>query len=190
MPRVILKYRSIVHGNMKSIYLEFNPPIRDVKGKSVRYECLNLEIYASPETCQQLKQNKEVEEVAETIRCERYLQLVRSDYSFLAKARLDDDNPDVYRAGLFSIYTGLRRSDILALQWENIHHDRGRKAYLRFCIKKTGAQVQTLFNTIQAPVRMITGRKRTGSTKARALQFNNGSTMVQSCEHCSTKHPY
>lgn len=77
--------------NVKSIYLEFNPPIHDVKGKSVRYECLNLEIYTNPETCQQLKQNKAVEEVAETIRCERYLQLVRSDYSFLAKARLDED---------------------------------------------------------------------------------------------------
>ena len=91
MPRVILKYRSIAHGNMKSIYLEFNPPIHDVKGKIVRYECLNLEIYTNPETCQQLKQNIAVEEVAETIRCERYLQLVRNDYSFLAKARLDED---------------------------------------------------------------------------------------------------
>ena len=265
MPRVILKYRSVAHGTMKSIYLEFNPPIHDVKGKSVRYECLNLEIYASPETSQQFKQNMAVEEVAETIRCERYLQLVRNDYSFLAKARLDenfleyfrqngdchgvkyqssrlhferfckgqckfkdinaslcerfrlyllrakglqhtknklsknsvsayynaflsivhfayrdnilsedyttcvekikwnhdipkeylssveikqlastsyDDNPDVYRAGMFSIYTGLRRSDILALRWENIHHDRGRKAYIRFRIKKTGTLIQ------------------------------------------------
>ena len=53
-----------------------------------------------------------------------------------------DDNPDVYRAGMFSIYTGLRRSDIIALRWENIHKDRGRKVYLRFCIKKTGVQVQ------------------------------------------------
>ena len=97
MPRVILKYRSIAHGTMKSIYLEFNPPIHDVKGKSVRYECLNLEIYASPETCQQIKQNKAVEEVAETIRCERYLQLVRSDYSFLAKARLDEDFLEYFR---------------------------------------------------------------------------------------------
>ena len=265
MPRVILKYRSIAHGNMKSIYLEFNPPVHDVKGKSVRYECLNLEIYTNPETCQQLKQNMAVEEVAETIRCERYLQLVRNDYSFLAKARLDEDfleyfrqngdchgikyqgsrlhferfckgqckfkdinaslcerfrlyllrakglhhtkcnlsrnsassyfnaflsivhfaykdnilsedyaamvekikwnhdipkeylssaeikqlastlydeNPDVYRAEMFSIYTGLRRGDILALRWENIHYDRGRRAYLRFRIRKTGTQIQ------------------------------------------------
>lgn len=265
MSRVILKYRKIAHGSMKSIYLEFNPAIHDVKGKAVRYECLNLEIYTNPETLQQEEQNKAIKEVAETIRCERYLQLVRHDYSFLAKARLDEDfldyfrqnedchgakylssrlhfekfckgrcrfkdinaslcerfrlyllrakglqhtksklsrnsasayfnaflsvvhlaykdnilsedyasmvekiawdhdihkeylskaeikqlastpyedNPEVYKAGLFSIYTGLRRSDILALRWDNIHQARGRKAYLRICIKKTGAQIQ------------------------------------------------
>ena len=37
-----------------------------------------------------------------------------------------DDNPDVYRAGMFSIYTGLRKNDILALRWEDTHHDRVR----------------------------------------------------------------
>ena len=228
---------------MKSIYLEFNPAIHDIKGNSIRYECLNLEIYTNPENSYQFKHNRSVEEIAETIRCERYLQLVRHDYSFLAKARLDEDfleyfrlngdchgakyqssrlhferfckgqckfrdinaslcerfrlyllrtkglqhtkkklsknsasayfnaflsivhfayrdnilsedyttciekikwnhdipkeylssaeikqlastpyadNPDVYRAGMFSIYTGLRRSDILALRWENM----------------------------------------------------------------------
>lgn len=85
MPRVTLKYRNISHGSMKSIYLEFNPSIRDVKGKPVRYECLNLEIYTHPETVQQAEQNKTIEEIAETIRCKRYLQLVHRDYSFLAK---------------------------------------------------------------------------------------------------------
>ena len=89
MSRVILKYRNIAQGKMKSIYLEFNPAIHDIKGNSVRYECLNLEIYTNPENSQQLKHNRAVEEIAETIRCERYLQLVRHDYSFLAKARLD-----------------------------------------------------------------------------------------------------
>ena len=265
MSRVILKYRNISQGKMKSIYLEFNPAIHDIKGNSIRYECLNLEIYTNPENSYQFKHNRSVEEIAETIRCERYLQLVRHDYSFLAKARLDEDfleyfrlngdchgakyqssrlhferfckgqckfrdinaslcerfrlyllrtkglqhtkkklsknsasayfnaflsivhfayrdnilsedyttciekikwnhdipkeylssaeikqlastpyadNPDVYRAGMFSIYTGLRRSDILALRWENIHHDRGRKAYIRFRIKKTGTLIQ------------------------------------------------
>ena len=53
-----------------------------------------------------------------------------------------ENNHDVYRAGLFSIYTGIRRSDILALRWENIHHDRGRKAYIRFRIKKTRTLIQ------------------------------------------------
>ena len=91
MSRVILKYRNIAQGKMKSIYLEFNPAIHDIKGNCVRYECLNLEIYTNPENSQQLKHNRAVEEIAETIRCERYLQLVRHDYSFLAKARLDED---------------------------------------------------------------------------------------------------
>ena len=82
---------------MKSIYLEFNPAIHDIKGNSVRYECLNLEIYTNPENSQQLKHNRAVEEIAETIRCERYLQLVRHDYSFLAKARLDEDFLEYFR---------------------------------------------------------------------------------------------
>ena len=97
MSRVILKYRNISQGKMKSIYLEFNPAIHDIKGNSVRYECLNLEIYTNPENSQQLKHNRAVEEIAETIRCERYLQLVRHDYSFLAKARLDEDFLEYFR---------------------------------------------------------------------------------------------
>lgn len=97
MSRVILKYRNIAQGKMKSIYLEFNPAINDIKGNSVRYECLNLEIYTNPENSQQLKHNRAVEEIAETIRCERYLQLVRHDYNFLAKARLDEDFLEYFR---------------------------------------------------------------------------------------------
>ena len=97
MSRVILKYRNIAQGKKKSIYLEFNPAIHDIKGNSVRYECLNLEIYTNPENSQQLKHNRAVEEIAETIRCERYLQLVRHDYSFLAKARLDEDFLEYFR---------------------------------------------------------------------------------------------
>ena len=97
MSRVILKYRNISQGKMKSIYLEFNPAIHDIKGNSIRYECLNLEIYTNPENSHQFKHNKSVEEIAETIRCERYLQLVRHDYSFLAKARLDEDFLEYFR---------------------------------------------------------------------------------------------
>ena len=97
MSRVILKYRNISQGKMKSIYLEFNPAIHDIKGNSIRYECLNLEIYTNPENSHQFKHNRSVEEIAETIRCERYLQLVRHDYSFLAKARLDEDFLEYFR---------------------------------------------------------------------------------------------
>ena len=44
-----------------------------------------------------IEQNKTIKEVAETIRCEKYLQLVRHDYSFLAKARLDEDFLEYFR---------------------------------------------------------------------------------------------
>ena len=97
MSRVILKYRNIAQGKMKSIYLEFNPAFHDIKGNCVRYECLNLEIYTTPGNSQLFKHNRSVEEIAETIRCERYLQLVRHDYSFLAKARLDEDFLEYFR---------------------------------------------------------------------------------------------
>ena len=68
MSRVILKYRNISQGKMKSIYLEFNPAIHDIKGNSIRYECLNLEIYTNPENSYQFKHNRSVEEIAETTR--------------------------------------------------------------------------------------------------------------------------
>ena len=90
MSRVILKYRNIAQGKMKSIYLEFNPAVHDIKGNSVV-------IYTNPENCQQFKHNRAVEEIAETIRCERYLQLARHDYSFLAMARLDEEFLEYFR---------------------------------------------------------------------------------------------
>lgn len=48
MSRVKLSYKSIAKGKMKSIYLEYNPSVKDSRGKRVRYECLNLEIYSNP----------------------------------------------------------------------------------------------------------------------------------------------
>jgi len=67
MSRVILKYRNIAQGKMKSIYLEFNPAIHDIKGNCVRYECLNLKIYTNPVNNQQFKHNRAVEEIAERL---------------------------------------------------------------------------------------------------------------------------
>ena len=91
MYRVALRYKIKADGKKKSIYLQFNPPIKDVRGKETQYEFLNLDIYVNPANTAQKKYNQTVEEVAENIKCERYIQLVRRDFSFLAKDNLDGD---------------------------------------------------------------------------------------------------
>ena len=91
MYRVALRYKIKADGKKKSIYLQFNPPIKDVRGKEIKYEFLNLDIYVNPANAAQKKYNQTVEEVAENIKCERYIQLVRRDFSFLAKDNLDGD---------------------------------------------------------------------------------------------------
>lgn len=47
----------------------------------------------------------------------------------------------VKQAALFSIFTGLRRSDVLNLKWENIEYD-GERYYMSITIKKTGNKVR------------------------------------------------
>lgn len=91
MYRVALRYKTKADGKKKSIYLQFNPPIKDVRGKEIKYEFLNLDLYVNPANTAQKKYNQTVEEVAENIKCERYIQLVRRDFSFLAKDNLDGD---------------------------------------------------------------------------------------------------
>ena len=91
MYRVTLRYKIKTDGKKKSIYLQFNPPIKDVRGKEIKYEFLNLDLYVNPANTAQKKYNQTVEEVAENIKCERYIQLVRRDFSFLAKDNLDGD---------------------------------------------------------------------------------------------------
>lgn len=48
MYRVALRYKIKADGKKKSIYLQFNPPIKDVRGKEIKYEFLNLDIYVNP----------------------------------------------------------------------------------------------------------------------------------------------
>lgn len=91
MYRITLRYKIKTDGKKKSIYLQFNPPIKDVRGKEIKYEFLNLDLYVNPANTAQKKYNQTVEEVAENIKCERYIQLVRRDFSFLAKDNLDGD---------------------------------------------------------------------------------------------------
>ena len=74
MYRVALRYKIKADGKKKSIYLQFNPPIKDVRGKEIKYEFLNLDLYVNPANTAQKKYNQTVEEVAENIKCERYIQ--------------------------------------------------------------------------------------------------------------------
>ena len=90
MNRVSIKYKEKTNG-MKSVYLQFYPGIRDSKGEIVKYEFLNLEVYSNPKTKDQRLFNKTIEEISESIRCQRYIQIVRRDYNFLGKDNLDGD---------------------------------------------------------------------------------------------------
>ena len=90
MSRVSIRYKEKTNG-MKSVYLQFYPGIRNSKGEIVKYEFLNLEIYSNPKTKDQRLFNKTIEEISESIRCQRYIQIVRRDYNFLGKDNLDGD---------------------------------------------------------------------------------------------------
>ena len=67
MYRVALRYKTKADGKKKSIYLQFNPPIKDVRGKEIKYEFLNLDLYVNPANTAQKKYNQTVEEVAENL---------------------------------------------------------------------------------------------------------------------------
>lgn len=90
MSRVSIRYKEKRNG-MKSVYLQFYPGIRNSKGEIVKYEFLNLEVYSNPKTKDQRLFNKTIEEISESIRCQRYIQIVRRDYNFLGKDNLDGD---------------------------------------------------------------------------------------------------
>ena len=63
----------------------------DNKGNPIRYEALDLELYIHPQNKIEKEQNEAVEEIAELIRCERYIQLAKRNYSFIGSDNLDGD---------------------------------------------------------------------------------------------------
>lgn len=263
MNRVTIRYKKKKNGFL-SIYLEFYPPIKLNDGSLQKFEFLNIEKHADPINEIQVEYNKEIDEVVESIRCQRYLDIVRNDYSFLAKKNMsesfleyfkekcayhgvkyecsyyhfskfckgvctfenisvsfcenfrnyilrskclhkrkklsrntassyfnafmsivklahqdrilpmdiysqvtpikwDHSNykeyltkseikrlvqtpfekyPKIKDACLFSIYTGLRRSDVLNLQWENLHLRFKKSPYMKLRIQKTGTMIR------------------------------------------------
>lgn len=90
MGRVSIRYKTKANG-MKSVYLQYYPAIHNIKGENIKYEYLSLELYANPKGKVQREFNRNIMEVAESIKCQRYLQIIRNDYSFLAKEGNDGD---------------------------------------------------------------------------------------------------
>lgn len=81
---------------MASIFLEFSPPLTDPTGLPVRYEFLDLEKYIKPANHIQKKFNSTVDEIAEGIRCERYLKYVHKNYDWVAKNNPNGDFLDYF----------------------------------------------------------------------------------------------
>ena len=106
MGRVVIRTKKKCHGTMLSVYLEFCPPFTDNNGKQVRYEFLDLEKYTTPTNEAQRKFNNSIDEIADAIRCERYISLVHKDYEFLSKRRINEDFLDNFHRNI--IYRGIK----------------------------------------------------------------------------------
>ena len=82
---------------MLSVFLEYNPVFINPKGEEVRYEFLNLEKYVNPANEIQKEHNAMIDEIAEAIRCDRYMRMVKKDYSFILKGQLNGSFLDYFR---------------------------------------------------------------------------------------------
>ena len=67
--------------------------------------------------------------------------LTESEIKRLEKVKFDIF-PEVKQASLYAIYTGLRRSDVLALDWRNLHLRSKKNAYMTLIIHKTQNKVR------------------------------------------------
>ena len=72
---------------MTEYFLEFNPPFAISVSKKVHILPLHIEAYTKP--CNEVERmfNRNVETIAEEIRCFRYIQVVSRDYSFVSMNR-------------------------------------------------------------------------------------------------------
>ncbi len=83
MNRVTIRTKKKCKGTMLSVFLEYNPVFINPKGEEVRYEFLNLEKFVNPANEIQREHNAMIDEIAEAIRCDRYMRMVNKDYSFI-----------------------------------------------------------------------------------------------------------
>ena len=74
MNRVTIRTKKKSKGTMLSVFLEYNPAFVNPKGEEVRYEFLNLEKYVNPISDIEKRHNEMIGEIAEAIRCDRYMR--------------------------------------------------------------------------------------------------------------------
>ena len=97
MNRVTIRTKKKSKGTLLSVFLEYNPVFINPMGEEVRYEFLNLEKYVNHTNEIQKEHNAMIDEIAEAIRCDRYMRMVKRDYSFLLKGQLNGSFLDYFR---------------------------------------------------------------------------------------------
>lgn len=97
MSKVVIKYQESGNSRMKCVLLRYVPALTADDGTRIENEFLNMEIYNRPTSKRQREHNSFVKETAELIRCERFKQIVRKDFSFLPKDSLDGDFISYFR---------------------------------------------------------------------------------------------
>ena len=118
MNRVTIRTKKKSKGTMLSVFLEYNPVFVNPKGEEVRYEFLNLEKYVKPVSEIQKQHNKMIDEIAEAIRCDRYMRMVKKEYSFLLKDKLNESFLDYFKS---------------CCKYYNIKYFYSYKHFKRFC---------------------------------------------------------
>lgn len=96
MNRVTIRTKKKSKGTMLSVFLEYNPAFVNPKGEEVRYEFLNLEKYVNPISDIEKRHNEMIGEIAEAIRCDRYMRMVKKEYSFILKDQLNGSFLDYF----------------------------------------------------------------------------------------------
>ena len=93
---------------MTEYSLEYMPPIMISDGKYLKEEHLNLTTYTKPCNDIERRFNQTVELMVEEIRCFRYIQSVKKDFSFLSL------NKDVDVIGYFESHGAYKRKECYA----------------------------------------------------------------------------
>ena len=96
MNRGTIRTKKKNKGTMLSVFLEYNPVFVNPKGEEVRYEFLNLEKYVNPVNDIEKHHNEIIDEIAEAIRCDRYMRMVKKEYSFILKDQLNGSFLDYF----------------------------------------------------------------------------------------------